>query len=154
MTCSSKQKKCSFHKKQVEYLRVIIGQGKVKMGPIKVKGIIKWPIPATVKDIHSFLGFCNFYRSFITNFSAVACSLNDLTKKQQQWNWTEEEQASFDSLKDLCSSYLVLCSPDWMKQFFMDTDALNFALGAIISQEFDNGRYPIAFHSHTFLLAE
>jgi hypothetical protein len=77
-----KAKKCSFHKKQVEYLRVIIGQGKVKMDPIKVEGITKWPIPATVKDVHSFLGFCNFYRSFIANFLAVACPLNDLIKKQ------------------------------------------------------------------------
>jgi hypothetical protein len=107
-----KAKKCSFHKKQVEYLEVIIGQGKVKMDPVKVEGIAKWPIPATVKDVRSFLGFCNFYRSFIANFSAVAHPLNDLTKKQWQWSWTEEEQASFDSLKDLCSSYLVLHSLD------------------------------------------
>jgi reverse transcriptase-like protein len=56
-----KAKKCSFHKKQVEYLRVIIGQGKVEMDPIKVEGIAKWPIPATMKDVCSFLGFCNFY---------------------------------------------------------------------------------------------
>jgi hypothetical protein len=66
----------------VEYLGVIIGQGKVKMDPVKVKGIAKWPVLMTVKDIHSFLGFCNFYRSSITNFSAIACPLNDLTKKQ------------------------------------------------------------------------
>jgi reverse transcriptase-like protein len=56
-----KAKKCSFHKKQVEYLGVITGQGKVEMDPIKVEGITKWPIPATVKDVCSFLGFCNFY---------------------------------------------------------------------------------------------
>jgi reverse transcriptase-like protein len=77
-----KAKKCSFHKKQVEYLGVIIGQGKVEMDPVKVEGITKWPILTTVKDVYSFLGFCNFYRSFITNFSAVTHPLNDLTKKQ------------------------------------------------------------------------
>jgi hypothetical protein len=66
----------------VEYLSVIIGQRKVKMDPIKVEGIAKWPTPATIKDVQSFLGFCNFYRSFIANFSAVARPLNDLTKKQ------------------------------------------------------------------------
>jgi reverse transcriptase-like protein len=65
-----------------------------------------------------------------------------------------EEQASFDTLKDLCSSYPVLCSLDWMKQFFMDTDASDFALSVVISQEFEDGRYPIAFHSHTLLPAE
>jgi hypothetical protein len=77
-----KAKKCSFHKKQVEYLGIIIGQGKVKMDPIKVKGIAKWLTPLTINDVHSFLGFCNFYCSFITNFSMVAHPLNDLTKKQ------------------------------------------------------------------------
>jgi reverse transcriptase-like protein len=76
-----KAKKCSFHKKQVEYLEVIIGQGKVEMDPVKVEGITKWPVPVTMKDIYSFLGFCNFYRSFIANFSAVAYPLNNLTKK-------------------------------------------------------------------------
>jgi reverse transcriptase-like protein len=56
-----KAKKCSFHKKQVEYLSVIISQGKVEMDPVKVEGIAKWPTPTTVKDVRSFLGFCNFY---------------------------------------------------------------------------------------------
>jgi reverse transcriptase-like protein/integrase-like protein len=149
-----KAKKCSFHKKQVEYLGVIIRQGKVKMDPVKVEGIAKWPVPTNVKDICSFLGFCNFYCSFIANFSAVACPLNDLTKKQQQWKWTNEEQASFDTLKDLCSSYPILWSPNWTKQFFMDTDALDFALGAVISQEFQDGKHPIAFHSCTLLPVE
>jgi reverse transcriptase-like protein len=46
-----KAKKCSFHKKQVEYLGVIIGQGKVKMDPVKVQGIAKWPTPMTMKDV-------------------------------------------------------------------------------------------------------
>jgi hypothetical protein len=54
-------KKCFFHKKQVEYLSIVIEQGKVEMDPIKVEGIAKWPVPTTVKDIYSFLGFCNFY---------------------------------------------------------------------------------------------
>jgi hypothetical protein len=71
-----KAKKCSFYKKQVEYLGVIIGQGKVEMDPIKVKGIAKWPVLTTIKDVHSFLGFCNFYRSFITSFSAIVHPLN------------------------------------------------------------------------------
>jgi reverse transcriptase-like protein len=46
-----KAKKCSFHKRQVEYLGVIIGQGKVEIDPVKVEGIAKWPTPTTVKDI-------------------------------------------------------------------------------------------------------
>ena len=118
---------------------MIIRQGKVEMDPVKVEGTAKWLTPATVKDVCSFLGFYNFYQSFIANFSAIARLLNDLMKKLYQWRWGADEQASFDMLKDLCSSYPILCSPDWTKQFFMDTNALDFALGIVISQEFTDG---------------
>jgi hypothetical protein len=56
-----KPEKCNFHIKEVEYLDVIIGQGQVKMDLTKVKGIADWPVPTSVKDVRSFLGFCNFY---------------------------------------------------------------------------------------------
>ena len=67
-----KPEKCRFHQKEVEYLGIIIGQGSVKMDPVKVEGITHWPTPAMVKDVRSFLGFCNFYRAFIPHFSNVA----------------------------------------------------------------------------------
>ncbi len=67
-----KPEKCKFHQKEVEYLGIIIGQGLVKMDPVKVKGITQWPTPTTVKDVRSFLGFCNFYHTFIPHFSNVA----------------------------------------------------------------------------------
>src|SRR6266576_1257541 len=76
-----KPEKCQFHKKEVKYLGVIIRQGKVQMDPTKVQGITEWPMPLTIKDVRSFLGFCNFYRAFIPKFSHIACPLNDLTKK-------------------------------------------------------------------------
>ena len=81
-----KPEKCRFHQKEVEYLGVIIGDGKVKMDPVKVEGIAKWPKPTTVKEVRSFLGFCNFYRAFIPSFSHIARPLNDLTKKGRQWS--------------------------------------------------------------------
>jgi len=67
-----KPEKCRFHQKEVEYLGVTIGQGSVKMDPVKVEGITNWPTPITVKYVRSFLGFCNFYRTFIPHFSNVA----------------------------------------------------------------------------------
>jgi hypothetical protein len=146
--------KCQFHKKEVEYIGVIIGGGKVKMNPIKVKGIIEWPIPNTVKEICSFLGFCNFYWPFILNFSGIAQPLNDLTKKNQQWHWGEIKQTAFNTLKDICASKPVLQSPDWTRKFILETDASGYALGAVISQEFEDGIHPIAFHSQSLQPAE
>jgi hypothetical protein len=110
-----KPEKCNFHVKEVEYLGVIIGQGQVKMDPTKVKGIMDWPIPTSVKDVQSFLGFCNFYRVFIPHFSDKSRPLNDLTCKNRQWEWTEHKQQAFQSLKDACATLLALHCPDWSK---------------------------------------
>jgi len=79
-----KPEKCKFHQSEVEYLGVIISHGDVKMDPIKVEDNVNWLIPKTVKDVRSFLGFCNFYRAFIPSFSHTAQPLNDLTKKARQ----------------------------------------------------------------------
>ena len=107
-----KPEKCRFHQKEVEYLGIIIGQGSVKMDPVKVDGIAHWPTPATVKDVRSFLGFCNFYQAFIPHFSNVARPLNNLTKKNQKWEWTDTEEWAFQKLKQICASYPVLHTPD------------------------------------------
>ena len=116
------------------------------MDPIKAKGIIGWPTPTNVKDVRSFLEFCTFYRAFILNFFTLAHPLNDLTKKNYPWKWNRNEQKAFQQLKDACASDFILRTPDWSKQFIMETDALGFALGAVIMQEHEDGIYQIAFH--------
>jgi hypothetical protein len=60
-----KLSKCTFHASSIDYLGVIIEKGMTRMDPVKIAGIKNWPIPTKVKDVHSFLGFCNFYRPFI-----------------------------------------------------------------------------------------
>ena len=79
-----KPSKCQFHQKEVKYLGMIVGNGSVYMDPVKVEGITQWPTPSCVKDVCSFLGFCNFYRAFISDFSNIARPLNDLTCKNRQ----------------------------------------------------------------------
>ena len=57
---------------EVEYLGVIISEGKVQMDPVKVEGIMDWLNPQCKRDVQSFLGFCNFYRRFIHHFAGIA----------------------------------------------------------------------------------
>ncbi len=118
-----KPEKCTFHKKEVEYLGIIVGNGKVKMDPNKVKGLSDWPTPTTVKEMHSFLGFGNFYKDFINNYSKIACPLHELTRKNQQWIWKDPQEDVFQMLKDKFTSYPVLRNPDHAKHFILDTDA-------------------------------
>ena len=112
-----KPEKCKFHQQEVECLGVIIGNSTVKMDPVKIQGIMEWPTPKTVKDVQSFLGFCNFYHAFIKDFSNIAHPLNNLTRKNKPWNWSEECNTAFNRLKEMCGQYPVLRTPDWSKQF-------------------------------------
>ena len=81
-----KPEKCIFHAPRIDYLGVILEKGVTRMDPIKIAGIKDWPTPVKVKDIRSFLGFCNFYRAFIRGFANVAKPLNALTKKDRKWD--------------------------------------------------------------------
>ena len=133
---------------------MVVGNRKVRMDPVKVEGITQWPTPSCVKDVRSFLGFCNFYRAFISDFSNIAQPLNDLTCKNQQWDWSDKCEHAFRQLKEVCASEPVLKTPDWSKPFIMHTDASGYALGAVIAQEHNDGIHPVAFHSQSLLPAE
>jgi len=74
--------KCEFHWKRIEYLGLVISENKVEMNPVKVAGVCNWPTPENWTDIQAFIGFVNFYRHFIRDFSTIARPLFDLTLSQ------------------------------------------------------------------------
>jgi hypothetical protein len=82
-----KLSKCTFHASSIDYLGVIIEKGMTRMDPVKIAGIKNWPTPIRVKDIRSFLGFCNFYQPFIRGFAHLARPLNKLMCKDAEWTW-------------------------------------------------------------------
>jgi len=94
-----KPEKCVWETLLVDYLGVILEKGVTCMDPIKILGIADWPIPKMVKDVRSFLGFCNFYRAFIRGFTNIARPLNQLTQKDVKWTWGPAEQQAFDNLR-------------------------------------------------------
>jgi RNase H-like domain found in reverse transcriptase len=75
-------------------------------------------------------------------------------KKNQQWHWEEKEKEAFNALNEICTTKPVLRSPDWSKKFILETDASGYALGAVISQEYEDGIHPVAFHSRSLQPAE
>ncbi len=94
-----KPEKCVWETPSVNYLGVILEKGVTRMDPIKISGIADWPTPKTVKDVRSFLGFCNFYQTFIRGFANIARPLNQLTWKDIKWTWGPAEQQAFDDLR-------------------------------------------------------
>ena len=82
----------------VEYLSLILSEGRMEMDPVKVAGIRDWLTPRNVTEVQSFVGFINLYRHFVQDFSHVAKPLHQLTKKGEEWRWADEEQASLRNL--------------------------------------------------------
>ena len=80
-----KLEKCLFHIPSIDYLGVILEKGVTCMDLVKIAGVKNWKIPEKVKDVQSFLSFCNFYHAFIKGFSSIVRPLNTLMKKDQEW---------------------------------------------------------------------
>jgi hypothetical protein len=94
-----KLEKCGWEAQQVNYLGLILEKGVTHMDPAEIKGIANWPTPTSVKQVRSFLGFCNFYRPFIYQFSHIARPLNELTRKETPWTWDQKHQEAFKELR-------------------------------------------------------
>jgi len=145
-----KPEKCEFSVKSTEFLGFIISPSGISMSQSKVDAILKWPAPKNVKQIQSFLGFANFYRRFIYNYSNIVIPLTRLTRKGIPWDWTNKVDSAFRALKTAFTEAPVLThwSPD--NPMLVETDASDYAIAGIISSITSNGEiHPIAFHSHT-----
>ena len=118
---------------------MIIGQGYVHMDPAKLSAIKDWQPPSSVKGVRSFLGFANFYRKFIPNFSNVVTPIVLLTRKDHPWSWAEPQQTAFDALKLIFSSSPVLCIPNITHPFTLMTDASPPAASAVLMQSDEAG---------------
>src|SRR6201996_2103291 len=103
------------------------------MDSAKVQAITDWPEPRKVKDIQSFLGFANFYRQFIPDYSDIVIPLTRLTLKGVKWDFSDKARRAFETLKLAFTSAPVLTHwvPD--RPIIVETDASDYALGTILS---------------------
>ena len=122
-------------------LGLIISPNGIKMDLKKVEAITAWPIPTKVKEVQSFLGLTNFYRHFVDNFSKVAKPLHELTRKDTEWKWTNKCQNAFEKLKNIFISQPVLSMVDTTKPLRIESDASEYATGAVLSILQDNGKW-------------
>jgi len=104
----AKAEKCEFHSELVEYLGYILSPSGLTMSDNKIKIIQDWPEPKKVKDIQSFLGFANFYRQFIFNYSDIVIPLTRLIWKDIPWKFDSSCQDAFNSLKKAFTSAPIL----------------------------------------------
>lgn len=145
--------KCQFHVQEVKYLGLIITTEGLKMDSKKIETIVHWKTPRCVKDVQAFLGFANFYRRFIHGYSKIAAPLTNLTRKEQKsfifpWAMDGAEQHAFADLKRAFTSAPILAHFDPEKETWLETDASDYVVAAILSQRGEDGHlHPVAFLS-------
>ncbi len=141
-----KAEKCEFEVLETEYLGVIISENSVRMDPVKIAGIAEWPMPTKKRELQSFLGFTNFYRKFIKNYSKVIKVLTALTGLAP-WKWGPEQDRAFIELKKRMAEDIILAIPNETDPFMVEANTSEGAIGAVLSQK-QNGKWrPVAFMS-------
>jgi len=122
------------------------------MDPEKVSCLLGWETPKNVTDVRCFLGFANFYRWFIKDYSKVVMPLTRMMKKEEgkyiPFVWGPEQQADFDLLKKAFTSVPILRHFDYDREIIIKTDASDYVLAGILSQYDDEGvLHPGAFYT-------
>jgi len=141
--------KCEFHRKQIEYLRLVISENKIEMDPVKVAGVHDWPTPENRTDVQAFIDFVNFHRCFIWDFSTIARPLFDLTHSDKVWNWDAKKREAFEHLKIVVTTTPVLVSPQNSEPFRIEANSSDFTSRAVLSQQLPGEEkwHPVAFYS-------
>ncbi|KAK6009174.1 integrase core domain protein [Ostertagia ostertagi] len=147
-------RKCVLLERKVEFLGHIIDQKGLHMDPAKVEAIKRYPLPRSRSDLRTFLGMCSYYRKFVLGFSKVAAPLHEMTSEKVLFKWDSMREACFERLKSIIVQAPVLAQPDieaarnGQKPFKIHTDASVQGLGAVLSQEGDDGfLHPVFFAS-------
>src|SRR6267154_723377 len=101
-------KKCKFAMAEINFLgHKIDGQG-VSVDEKKVEAMKNWPIPKNLRELQSFLRYCNYYRKFLRGYSKKTTPLNKLLQKDVKYVWSAECQQAFEELKRLMITTPVL----------------------------------------------
>ena len=143
----AKASKCEFVKDTVEFLgHQICGNG-LTPTEAKLQAIRDWATPQNVTDVRSFLGFTNYYRRYIRNYSDIAGPLTDLTKKDMAWQWGPYQKNAFAAMKEAFCRAPILIFPDPKLPYTISTDASGTGAGGALLQDQGEGLRPIAFLS-------
>jgi hypothetical protein len=143
-----KASKREFHTTETEYLRYVISPKGLRMDEEKIRTISEWQEPRNVKGTQSFLGFANFYQRFIKKYRRITTPLTRLTRKDVQWEWSDKKQQAFATLKEAMMTEPILQHFDPVKPVTIETDASDYAIGAVCSQPDESGvLHPVAYYS-------
>ncbi|KAK3090518.1 hypothetical protein FSP39_012438 [Pinctada imbricata] len=148
--------KCKLGSDRIECLGHIVGNGTIQPDPNKVRAVEEFPLPITKTNLKSFLGLTGYYRQYIGKYAEISVVLTEMLKKNRpnKLQWDTKTTDAFRSLKQALTTSPVLITPDFQKPFTVQTDASQFAIGAVLSQEMCDGDHPVAYLSRKLLPRE
>ncbi|CAI7895429.1 unnamed protein product [Closterium sp. NIES-53] len=152
LTCHPK--KCEFGGSLVKYFGFEVQGGRMSIQQAKVEVLNRVPAPKDKTTLRAVLGFLNYYRKFVPNFSRMAAALNQLLREDQAWQWGEAEQGALEALLNMVKTASVLTLPSKEDPFVLYTDWSSAGMGAILCQEREGQEMVVAFASRSCNPAE
>ena len=161
-----KPKKCCLFKRELKFLGHLVSGEGIRCDPDKTKIIDEWEEPQSTRDCRRFLGVVGYYRKFMKNFSVRAAPITDLLKGKTvqrgkhkkfvpvPFKWGDDQRKSFHDLRRALIDDIVLKYPDFEKPFVLEVDASRAGFGAVLSQEHNGKRLPVAFGSRKASVTE
>ncbi|GJT90278.1 putative nucleotidyltransferase, ribonuclease H [Tanacetum coccineum] len=126
--------KCEFWLQEVRFLGQVVNSEGIHVDPIKIEAVKNWKPPKTPTEIRSFLGLAGYYRRFIVNFSKIAKPLTLLTQKNKKFEWGDEQEITFQTLKDILCDSSILAHPEGTDDFVVYCDISNQGFGRVLMQ--------------------
>ncbi|GJU11714.1 putative reverse transcriptase domain-containing protein [Tanacetum coccineum] len=117
-----------------EFLRHVINGDGIHVDPSKTEVVKNWKASKTPFEVHSFLGLEGYYRTFIKNFSKIAKPITILTRKSKTFDWGEEQENSFQTLKGKLCNAPILALPDGPEDFVVYCDVSRLGMGYVLMQ--------------------
>ncbi|CEM32443.1 unnamed protein product [Vitrella brassicaformis CCMP3155] len=152
-----KPSKCVLGTRRIDYLGHSVTAKGVKPLKEKIQAVADFQLPSNKKELHSFVGLCQYYRRFVQDFAVIAAPLTDKlsAKAPDKFAWTSEMREAFYRLKKELCSEPILRLPDFSKTFILKTDASDRGVGGVLVQEDADGtEHPVLYVSRKFNATE
>uniref|UniRef100_A0ABD2XHQ2 RNA-directed DNA polymerase n=1 Tax=Trichogramma kaykai TaxID=54128 RepID=A0ABD2XHQ2_9HYME len=146
--------KCEFCCQSVKFLGYVLDSSGFRVDSDRVRPIYEYPAPRNVKQVRRLLGMVGWYSRFIKNEAEIKVPLAKLLRKDVVFVWGAEQEQAFETLKRCLSEAPVLVRPDFSKEFSIQTDASDYAVGAVLTQEYEDGEHPVYYVSRVLSRAE
>ena len=129
--------------KRVDYLGYTLTPKGIEPQSNKILPILRFSPPTKLRQLRAFLGLVNYYKKLVPHRSHILEPLTRISSGKTKFKWTHEQEKAFLQIKRLMARKILLRYPNFEKDFHIFTDASDFQLGSVITQE----DFPIAFYS-------